>query len=102
MNILDVGIKNCFFAQESRNPPIDILVTLSREFGVTTDYLITGKIRSMKDFVALSDLLAYNNRDPMQSISLSCEELAMLIVTQLEKDRTGHILSTCCIIVFSK
>lgn len=30
------------YEQERRSPPLDLVVRLAKEFGVTTDYLLTG------------------------------------------------------------
>lgn len=36
------------YEQGRREPPIDILISLAREFGVTTDYLLTGRSKKNK------------------------------------------------------
>lgn len=38
------------YEQGRREPPLDILVSMSAVFGVTTDYLISGRIRSHRDW----------------------------------------------------
>jgi transcriptional regulator with XRE-family HTH domain len=37
------------YEQGRREPPIDVLVAMSEEFGVTIDYLITGKVCTLTD-----------------------------------------------------
>lgn len=37
------------YEQGRREPPVDVLAAMSEEFGVTIDYLITGKICTLTD-----------------------------------------------------
>ena len=38
------------YEQGRREPPLDTIVLMSMVFGVTTDYLLTGHIRTDQDF----------------------------------------------------
>lgn len=43
------------YEQGRREPPLDMLVSMSAIFGVTTDYLLTGHIRTNRDFAMMLD-----------------------------------------------
>lgn len=43
------------YEQGRREPPLDTIVLMSMVFGVTTDYLLTGYIRTDRDFVMAID-----------------------------------------------
>ena len=45
------------YEQGRREPPSSILMALSKEFGVTVDYLLTGHVWSKEDIIIESDLL---------------------------------------------
>ena len=63
------------YEQERREPPIDILVAMSEEFGVTLDFLVTGKVCTLTDprihaqaeqvMEALSALKDLSHQDPL-------------------------------------
>lgn len=62
------------YEQGRREPPIDVLVAMSEEFGVTIDYLITGKV------CTLTDPRLIEQADHVMDIisvlkDLSCEDL---------------------------
>jgi len=70
------------YEQARREPPIDILVAMSKEFDVTIDYLITGTDRT--------PMLSESNLNPacgMEAFSMfkdfSREELIVLLVAQM-------------------
>lgn len=77
------------YEQGRREPSADTLVALSRIFGVTTDYLLTGRPLDLPDQQAVSRLMyrclesaqtALGNR---RSQSLSAEELTALFAAML-------------------
>ena len=43
------------YEQGRREPPLDTIVLMSMVFGVTTDYLLTGHIRTDRDFAVATD-----------------------------------------------
>lgn len=43
------------YEQGRREPPLDTIVLMSMVFGVTTDYLLTGHIRTDQDFAMAID-----------------------------------------------
>jgi len=43
------------YEQGRREPPLDILVSMATEFGVTTDYLLIGRVRTDRDLAVLMD-----------------------------------------------
>ena len=45
------------YEQGRREPSVSILVALSREFGVSLDYLLSGKPDSVQDVAALHNML---------------------------------------------
>ena len=77
------------YEQGRREPAADILVALAREFGVTTDYLLTGKPQGhteeyiagqavMRQTDAMESLLRLRSRRPF-----SRQELAVLFAAML-------------------
>lgn len=70
------------YEQGRREPPIDILVAMSEEFGVTIDYLVTNRICTMTD-----PRLNAQSEQVIESISLlnnlSREDLIMLLISKL-------------------
>ena len=70
------------YEQDRREPPIDILIAMSKEFDVTIDYLITGIYRT--SMVTSSNL---DQACGMESLSLfknlTREELIVLLVAQM-------------------
>lgn len=70
------------YEQGRREPSIDVLVSMSEEFGVTIDYLVTGK------FCTLTDPRLGNQTDHVLDAfsvlkGLSREDLMILVVTRL-------------------
>jgi transcriptional regulator with XRE-family HTH domain len=72
------------YEQGRREPPIDVLIAMSEEFGVTIDYLITGKICTLTD-----PRLSEQANHVMDTISalqdLSREDLMILLIVKLLK-----------------
>ncbi|MBR5429792.1 MAG: helix-turn-helix transcriptional regulator [Firmicutes bacterium] len=46
------------YEQDRREPSLDRLVALARRFGVSTDYLLTGEIRTPRDELAAEHFAA--------------------------------------------
>ena len=77
------------YEQGRREPPAAILVELARIFGVTTDYLLTGKptqpedsaalAQMMESLVDLADLRLENRKDR----PFTRQELALLFAAML-------------------
>ena len=70
------------YEQGRREPPIDVLIAMSEEFGVTIDYLITGKICTLTD-----PRLSEQANHVMDTISalqdLLREDLMILLIVKL-------------------
>ena len=70
------------YEQGRREPPIDILVAMSEEFGVTIDYLVTNRICTLTD-----PRLITQSEQIIESISvlknLSHEDLIMVLISKL-------------------
>ena len=45
------------YEQGRREPSVEILISLSREFGVSLDYLLSGKPDSVRDVIALHEFV---------------------------------------------
>ncbi len=56
------------YEQGRREPPLDTVVHLAREFGVTTDYLLTGRCVCPEDFQTGSQALCRMFRELQESI----------------------------------
>lgn len=70
------------YEQGRREPPIDILVAMSKEFDVSIDYLITGTYRISADTEA--NLVKDRNVDALATLkNLSREELIVLLAAQM-------------------
>lgn len=70
------------YEQGRREPPIDVLFAMSEEFGVTIDYLITGKICTLTD-PRLSEQ-ADHVMDTISALQdLSREDLMILLIVKL-------------------
>ena len=72
------------YEQGRREPPIDILVAMSEEFGVTIDYLATNRICTLTD-----PRLITQSEQIIESISvlknLSQEDLIMVLISKLRR-----------------
>ena len=70
------------YEQGRREPPIDILVAMSKEFDVSIDYLITGTYRISVD--TETHLVNERNVDAFSTLkNLSREELIVLLAAQM-------------------
>lgn len=70
------------YEQGLREPPIDILVAMSKEFDVSIDYLITGTYRISAD--TETNLVKDRNVDALATLkNLSREELIVLLAAQM-------------------
>ena len=70
------------YEQGRREPPIDVLFAMSEEFGVTIDYLITGKICTLTD-TRLSEQ-ADHVMDTISALQdLLREDLMILLIVKL-------------------
>ena len=70
------------YEQGRREPPIGILVAMSEEFGVTLDYLVTGKVCTLTD-----PRLGKQSDHVLDALSvlkdLTRQDLMILLVTRL-------------------
>lgn len=77
------------YEQNRRKPPLETLIALSEEFGVTVDYLLTGQWQTHQDLMDRPDsLLVHQNYGPpkkeiTQEQPLSKEALVVLLVAAL-------------------
>lgn len=70
------------YEQGRREPSISILVAMSEEFGVTIDYLVTGKVYTLTDPRVLEQTeLSYNTLSALKN--LSREDLIILLITKV-------------------
>ena len=70
------------YEQGRREPPIDVLVAMSEEFGVTIDHLVTGKVCTLTD-PRLSEQ-ADHVMDTISALQdLSREDLMILLIVKL-------------------
>lgn len=70
------------YEQGRREPPIDILVAMSKEFDVSLDYLITGTYRISVD--TGTNLVKERNVEAFSTLkNLSREELIVLLAAQM-------------------
>lgn len=76
-----------------RTPSVNTLIALSREFGVTVEYLLTGHICSQQDCIALSEMLTnaqchmFSEANISLINSLTGENLAALIAAQFLEEK---------------
>jgi len=75
------------YEQGRREPGADLLVKLADQFGVTTDYLLTGRTRGEGDRDALAEslriCLAGAEARPRQDKPFTRQELAVLLAALL-------------------
>ena len=70
------------YEQGRREPPIDILIAMAKEFDVSIDYLITGTHRISVD--TETNLIKERNVDAFSTLkNLSREELIVLLAAQM-------------------
>jgi transcriptional regulator with XRE-family HTH domain len=70
------------YEQGRREPPIDVLVAMSKEFDVSLDYLITGTYRISVD--TETNLVKDRNVEAFSTLkNLSREELIVLLAAQM-------------------
>ena len=70
------------YEQGRREPPIDVLVAMSKEFDVSIDYLITGTHRISMD--TETNLVKERNVEAFSALkNLSREELIVLLAAQM-------------------
>ena len=70
------------YEQGRREPPIDVLVAMSKEFDVSIDYLITGTHRISMD--TETNLVKERNVEAFSTLkNLSREELIVLLAAQM-------------------
>lgn len=70
------------YEQGRREPPIDILVAMAKEFDVSIDYLITGKYRISAG--TETNLVIDRNVEAFSTLkNLSREELIVLLAAQM-------------------
>lgn len=55
------------YEQGRREPSVDTLIALSTEFGVSLDYLVAGKMETVRDVAALHRLLEDSCKRPAVS-----------------------------------
>ncbi|MBE6933467.1 MAG: helix-turn-helix transcriptional regulator [Ruminococcaceae bacterium] len=70
------------YEQGRREPSVSILVALSREFGVSLDYLLSGKPDSVQDVAALHNMLQNGLSQPVTP-SMGKEEMIVHLLWAL-------------------
>lgn len=70
------------YEQGRREPPIDVLIAMSREFDVSIDYLLTGRLNATS-ICEIAMFKEYATEAFHVLKSLSREELIILLATQL-------------------
>lgn len=68
------------YEQERREPSIDVLIAMSEEFGVTLDYLVTGKVCTLTD-PRIHEQAAHVTEALSVLKDLSRQDLIVLLVT---------------------
>lgn len=65
------------YEQGRREPSLDMLMALADEFGVTIDYLLSGRPGTVRDVTALHTLLAdsFQSQSAAKADAMSKEEL---------------------------
>ena len=65
------------FEQGRREPSVDTLIALSREFGVSLDYLLSGRPDTVRDVSALHRLVedSCGNSQPVSKGTMTKEEM---------------------------
>ena len=70
------------YEQGRRDPPVDILIKLAGIFGVTTDYLLTGRIQNEGEAKAVDEALARTIAEADKR-PFSKEELTVLFAAMM-------------------
>ena len=77
------------YEQGRRDPPVDLLIRLAAVFGVTTDYLLTGRIQNEGEAEAVDEALAKTIADADKRLlkrdrrPFSKEELTVLFAAMM-------------------
>ena len=77
------------YEQGRREPPVEVLVALARELGVTTDFLLTGQVTAAAEADALTSMILSRVTTADRRLSdrpdrpFSREELAVLMAALL-------------------
>ena len=77
------------YEQGRREPPADLLVRMARVFGVSTDYLLTGRAQEPQDQRSLADVLLRSLNDAEAAAAdrkdrpFSRQELAVILAAML-------------------
>lgn len=72
------------YEQGRREPSVDTLIAMSREFGVTLDYLLSGRPDTVQDVSAFHDMLRQCCRSPqLRKNGVSREEMVMRLLCVL-------------------
>lgn len=72
------------YEQGRRSPPQDILIALSRRLGVSTDYLLTGRISGQGDYAALEELLHEGGIKSVSPLLFLKEKGTLILAIDLE------------------
>ena len=73
------------YEQGRREPSVDTLVALAKEFGVTVDYLVTGSLCAISD-----PRISTQSQHILEALSelnnLSREDLLVLLLTKIARE----------------
>lgn len=73
------------YEQGRREPPLDLIITLSEIFNVSTDYLLTGCASLSEDSNTLYELLVYSTRKAFENNLYPQEKLFLLMLSSITK-----------------